>query len=184
MIKKQQQQKKTAVCENSLRTQQQCDRGQKRERKLKTGRGRKDRYLLFSHCTTVHSSACYDSQNSISLLNRLLVFSQDLDFMFLTETQVVMVGVKSGTNTALACSGNTLLEVGKWDVKVGGETVEPLTSHGCPLLPPGPWRKRGKEEKKGRKRGKKISHVSVIERKKDVWRVSNALLKAYSCNMV
>lgn len=40
-----------------------------------------------------------------------------------------------------------ILEVGEWKEKVGVVIVEPLTSHGCPLLPPGSWRKGGKEEK-------------------------------------
>lgn len=36
----------------------------------------------------------------------------------------------------------------------GGETTEPLTSHGYPLLPPGSWKKGGKEEKDRKRKGK------------------------------
>lgn len=37
---------------------------------------------------------------------------------------------------------------------MGGETTGPLTSHGYPLLPPGSWKKGGKEEKDRKRKGK------------------------------
>lgn len=95
---------------------------------------------------------------SASLLNPIIRF-----FSLSRQSLCVLAGAKRGVIMVLACSGKHSLEVMR---RVRDRKVSPLTSHGCPLLPPGSW--RIKEERKKRKEERKSAFFLVIEGKKDV----------------